>query len=46
LSVATDSDGNTAWHGAAERSKLEVLQKIWDLAKDNLKKEEKRLICY
>jgi hypothetical protein len=33
LLLATDNDRNTAWHNAANRGKLDVLQKIWDLAK-------------
>jgi ankyrin repeat protein len=38
--IATDREGNTAWHRAAFWGKLDVLQKICDLAKENLTKEE------
>jgi ankyrin repeat protein len=40
LLLVPDSGGNTAWHRAAGWGKLDVLQKIWDLAKDNLTRED------
>jgi sucrose-6-phosphate hydrolase SacC (GH32 family) len=41
LLLATNSEGNTAWHIAAGQSVTKYnLQKIWDLAKDNLTTEE------
>ena len=36
--LGTDKAGRTAWHRAAEWGKLEILQKVWDLAKEKLKK--------
>jgi ankyrin repeat protein len=40
LLLATNFDGNTAGHMAVKRGKLAVLQKIWELAKENLTTEE------
>jgi ankyrin repeat protein len=40
LLLATDSEGNTAWHLAAREGELHVLQKIWEMSKDNLATEE------
>ena len=38
--LGTDTEGRTAWHTAAKRGNSEILQKIWDWAKENLTKEE------
>jgi len=38
--LCTKSQGCTAWHMAANHSKLEILQEIWEWAKENLTKEE------
>jgi ankyrin repeat protein len=40
LLLATESNGNTAWQCAAEWGKLDLLQNIWDLAKEILTREE------
>ena len=37
---STDNNGNISWHLIAVCSKLDVLQKIWELDEDNLTKEE------
>ena len=37
---STDNWGTTVWHWAAMRSRLETLQELWDLAKENLTTEE------
>jgi len=38
--LATDRDGDTAWHLVAEGSNKDLLQKIWDFAQDILTAEE------
>jgi len=38
--LAQDNDTQTAWHMAAQRGKLEVLDKLWDLAMKELTTEE------
>jgi hypothetical protein len=43
LLLNTDSEGNTAWHRAAHGGTVDVLHKIWDLAKNNLTKEERTI---
>ena len=41
--LSKDRYGKTAWHKAAERGDVEVLQKLWDWAKElQLKPEELR----
>ena len=41
--LAKDHQGKTAWHKAAEGGSIEVLEKLWDLAKElRLKPEELR----
>jgi ankyrin repeat protein len=37
---ATDIDGHTAWYVAARYGKLDEMQNLWDLAKENLTKED------
>jgi hypothetical protein len=37
---STDNNGNIAWHLVAVCSKLDILQKIWELHEDNLTTEE------
>jgi hypothetical protein len=38
--LVTDRDGNTAWHRTACWGKLNILQNIWDWAKDSLTTEK------
>jgi hypothetical protein len=38
--LATDNTGMTAWHAAAERGNLEILQEISNLAKEKLTADE------
>jgi ankyrin repeat protein len=38
--LSTENKWNTVWHWAARWGKLDLLQKIWDLAKDILTTEE------
>jgi hypothetical protein len=40
LLLGQDSKGRTAWYWAAVRGELDVLQNIWDLAKDILTTKE------
>jgi endo-1,4-beta-D-glucanase Y len=40
LLLATDDNGNTAWQMAADSGEVDVLQNIWNWAKENLKTEE------
>jgi hypothetical protein len=40
LLLATNSEGNTAWHLAAQWGTLDALQKMCNLVKDNLTREE------
>ena len=40
LILATDHNGMTVWHVAAEWDKPEILQKIWDMAEEKLTAEE------
>jgi len=40
LLLGTDQYGTTAWHIAAERGNSEVIQKLWEWAKENLTTEE------
>jgi ankyrin repeat protein len=40
LLIGKDARKRTAWHMAAERGEVDVLQKIWDTAKHNLTNEE------
>jgi hypothetical protein len=46
LLLAIDNKGNTVRHWAAKGGELDVLQKIWDLAKDSLTTEQIKIICY
>ena len=38
--LGTDNYGKTAWHRAAKRGNSEILQKLWEWAKENLTPEE------
>ena len=38
--LATDNDEKTAWQLAAMRGKLELLQNLWEWAKEKLTTEE------
>ena len=38
--LGIDKFGTTAWHIAAERGNSEILQKLWEWAKENLTTEE------
>jgi len=38
--LGTDNEGRTVWHVAAACRKLEILQKIWEWAKEKLTTEE------
>ena len=38
--LCTKNQGCTAWHMAANHRKLELLQEIWEWAKENLTTEE------
>jgi ankyrin repeat protein len=40
LLLATDSKGNTVLHTAAFQGRLDIFNKVWDLAEDNLTTEE------
>jgi ankyrin repeat protein len=40
LLVGQDTTKRTAWYVAAESGELDILQKIWDVAKDNLTKQK------
>jgi hypothetical protein len=40
LPLATNNEENTAWHLAALEDSTVALQKVWDLAKNNLTTEE------
>jgi ankyrin repeat protein len=40
LLLSTDIYGNTALHWVALNGKPDILQKIWDLSRDNLATEE------
>jgi hypothetical protein len=40
LLIATNSEGHTVWHIAAEGGEVDVLQEIWDLAKNSLTTDE------
>jgi len=40
LLLGTDKNGRTAWHYAASRGNSEILQKLWDCAKEKLTREE------
>jgi hypothetical protein len=40
LLLATDIEGNTAWHLTAMWGEVHVLQNIWGLAKNNVTTEE------
>ena len=44
--LVTDEEGRTAWHIAAERGNSEILQKLWDWAKENVTEELKIVNCY
>jgi hypothetical protein len=44
--LRTDGEGRNAWHIAACKSKLYVIQKIWELAKERLTTEEIKMKCY
>jgi ankyrin repeat protein len=46
LLLATDSNGETAWHVAASYNKLDVMQKLWEWAEENVTTEEVNLICF
>ena len=39
LLLGTDKEGRTAWHLAAEGGNSEILQKVWEWAKENLTEE-------
>jgi hypothetical protein len=39
LLLATNSEGNTVWHMAVEKGETVAMKELWDLAKDNLKRE-------
>ena len=38
--LSTDNEGKTAWHWAAGKGNLDVLQKVWEWANENLTREE------
>jgi ankyrin repeat protein len=40
LLFATDIYGRTAWHVAASYGNLDIMQKLWKMARDNLTTEE------
>jgi ankyrin repeat protein len=40
LLLATNSEGNTAWHLAAISGNVDVVQEIWNLVKEYLTTEE------
>jgi len=40
LLLATDNMGNSVWHVAADWGTPEILQKVWEWAKEKLKREE------
>jgi hypothetical protein len=42
--LAIDCKGNTTWQFAAKRGILDELQKMWDMAKDNLIAEEIKVL--
>ena len=43
--LRTDNEGRNAWHIAANRSKLDAMQKIWELGKERLTTEEININC-
>jgi hypothetical protein len=45
LLLATDWKGKTAWHAAAKRGNLKLLQEILNLAKEKLSADEVKN-CY
>jgi len=44
--LRTDGEGRNAWHIAAFGGKIEVMQKIRELAKERLTTEEIKMECY
>jgi len=40
LLLSTDNEGKTAWHWAAGEGNLDVAQKVWEWANENLTREE------
>ena len=38
--LGTNKNGTTAWHYAAKWGNSEILQNVWEWAKENLTKEE------
>jgi hypothetical protein len=40
LLLATDDEGRTVWHLAASRGESEILQTLWDWAKQKLTTEK------
>jgi len=40
LLLGTDKEGRTAWHYAAKFGNSNILQKVWEWAKESLTKEE------